>query len=230
MFVSDEDIFTKKELESWVETMGGYGAIITLPDNTYRLTQLKRKQTYKHYNGREAVIERIIEGNRYFCPHVRFKMSYFDDIDNETFYDVCDLLFSDMRNAKPRVIPKAYPHLCKICGAPSRKCAEYILCSNTKCKSWKYVKMKLPKPKLMPGDTKENPIVVRCESCGKIITGRKNKVAGGAYCINCDYVNEFKFETGKWYVFRRAAGRIVCRLNRDNEWGNGIKYVKTTKV
>lgn len=45
----------------------------------------------------------------------------------------------DVRLEEEIIKVKPYPHICKRCMFPARRCGNKILCSNTKCKSWQVI-------------------------------------------------------------------------------------------
>ncbi len=65
------------------------------------------------------------------------------------------------KKATPKVI-SPYPHTCSRCNSPSRNCAEFVMCSNYKCKTRVDVR-KLFKPAV----AKAKGRWIRCATCGR---------------------------------------------------------------
>jgi hypothetical protein len=63
-------------------------------------------------------------------------------------------------------LPKPYPHKCKLCKSPARKCESFVFCSNARCKSRVAFKKALPKPAVITYSVVDKEGFVLCETCG----------------------------------------------------------------
>jgi len=124
---------------------------------------------------------------------------------------------------------KPYPHKCKKCKAPGRKCGQVFLCSNLKCKTrTKFSRhYYTPAVKIAFGSTQANPIKIWCESCNRLadyMTARLYREESGVIRSRSDslfgcytvreHVTPFTYEVGLWYQYSQR----TSRLRSDGMW------------
>lgn len=190
MKTSAQYYFSKEELETWIESVGGIGAEIEIPHDAYYIHWL----TYEIVNHLGRGIKDTIIGieNVSGHPHVATRNGHW-------------FLSLSMRNIKPQIIPKPYPHICKKCKKPARQCGKITLCSNMKCKSRKQLKIFIKGFPETKYGTKDSPIIVRCDKCNEIVI---DFACGYEWFrgdwAKCKIHGEFKynFDHGKWYVYQ----------------------------
>jgi len=123
------------------------------------------------YEERCVVVEIEDELSRLNCPHVaglccHLLIPLHENNPGRRVWRIPFMALSPIKQTKPTI---AFPNKCKICNSMCRKFDTFILCSNQKCKSRngfkKYLKQFPKIPKIVPGATKENPIIVTCPKC-----------------------------------------------------------------
>lgn len=162
---TQEHYFTKEELEDWIESVGGIGAKIDIPEDAYYLDgeYLYSSSSVFADHPMSGDICGIDPDTRY-ALHVLFK---FRTASGLTYGS--PMLWPAMRKKKKwqaPIIP--YPKKCKKCGSPSRKCGKITLCSNMKCKERKQLKMfikNFPVKPVREGIDKTRPIYFMCDKC-----------------------------------------------------------------
>lgn len=118
-----------------------------------------------HYGGYVALIIPPIFNTPYTFGSYPIKLvvsQKFNTHDQVMFKQPKDLRVAPKNPVKP------YPHTCKKCKSPARKCGSIVMCSNLKCKTRKDFSALIKKfpasPKIKIG-TRENPIVIYCKEC-----------------------------------------------------------------
>lgn len=216
-------VFTKEELEKWVDHVGGIGSKVFVPEDAYYIdgggNYVDKKSRADIPTGEYF---EILEIETYPHPHIKFNTKH---VAIFNWY----LLFPSMRDTTPQKPIILYPNKCKKCFAPSRKLQEYTFCSNAKCKTRKNIKY--IKNNIKKGLTKDNPIIVRCPTC--------KEIAIDMMCVDYDYSSgkiiklynnnwakclvhekyKYTFEMDKWY----ACCQHQWRLNDDDQ-----EYILTT--
>lgn len=124
MRASKEYIFTKEELEDWVEYIGGIGSVIDVFKNYYSIGEGDSINDFNYPVHPPLVIVTGIAKNGYGYWHVMINNMW------------C-VLSLNMRDIKPVVKVNPYPNKCSVCHCPSRKIANVSYCSNMKCKTRK---------------------------------------------------------------------------------------------
>lgn len=190
MTIKDECIFTEDELKTWVESVGGVETRIAIPPDHFWIrgalfgsgSKILNKHTY-------GVIRRIETiQSKYWAVIFNFGDSL-----------LYGLVWPGMRIARPKIIVNPYPHICKICRAPSRRCIGFTLCSNASCKSrstfTKALSIKrVPKKEL--GNTCDHPIIPMCPICGNDRCGLGKE---GLLLCPRHGLTYYTFQVGKWY-------------------------------
>jgi hypothetical protein len=115
-------------------------------------------------------------------------------------------LFADVSAFKEAIVNKPinpYPHKCKVCHRPARKCSGFILCSNVKCKS----RRKIPVFKSFTEyNSKDNPISVLCPVCNRLAMNlfrNTNYVISSLSCRNCSR-QPYTFKINMWYKWEHG--------------------------
>lgn len=204
--ISPELIFTKKELDEWLDSIGGAGTEVTIPEDAYFLNRDKQSIKLKHYNAplinkKLKVVGITKYGDEY---HINLGSSWY-------------LLWPGMKNVCPKIIVNPYPHICKFCHSPARKCADNIFCSNYKCKSRKVIKY-IKAAKLI--NDKDNPIIVYCSTCNSICIDYKGGPGGNgsAKCPKCGRYVSYRFEINQWYASKCSGHEAVRYLGEPLWW------------
>lgn len=105
-----------------------------------------------------------------------------------------------------------YPHKCIRCNLPARKCGKMIMCSNSRCKSWKQIKKSFPPIEIKNYRDKNNYLI--CEKCRE---GISICLIGGIYrmaCLNRHISTYAKINgdkiiySGKTMVWKQSIGWI----------------------
>ncbi len=124
-----------------------------------------------------------------------------------------------LRKLNKKELPKVispYPHKCTNCNSPARKCASYILCSNTQCKANKKFKKailsKLPKMNKL-----------RCPTCNDFaveVSAVRDKNKQSKWRFSCAKKHMWKHEPAVndvvKYSSRNASNKDM--IWRDNQW------------
>lgn len=123
---------------------------------------------------------------------------------------------------EPKINIKPYPHICKLCSAPARKCIGFILCSNLQCKSKKQRNNVLPKHKKESTTSGDN--IIRCKICyGVAITAKLLRR------INLSSLQQASCSNGhQWNIIVMPGARRRCYTKMDcwHEWnGHGWEDV-----
>lgn len=122
---------------------------------------------------------------------------------------------------------KIYPHKCQFCNSSSRNVSGRVICSNTKCKSWKNIRAQMAKIKLPKfvnvgmGDTSDDPIMIKCSNCDHYCyTSAGNGTLRGSFvgCMWCHKDEKYKYEIGKWYKSLYKHGIYITQYVGMNEW------------
>lgn len=109
-----------------------------------------------------------------------------------------------------------YPHICKLCHSPSRRCDSYILCSNNYCKSRNKLRKLINKyPKIVLGQSKQHPIVLECPYSDMHNIDLSNH--GYGYCTRCDARCPIKIKEGIWYRPGRNC-LYIWQYTKQNGW------------
>lgn len=123
-------------------------------------------------------------------------------------------------------LAKIYPNKCNRCSSPARNCDKFILCSNNKCKSRgtfkKFIARYPQPPKIVPGQTMDNPIEVNCPKCG---TATYNFQCGNSFgsnkgnstCDSCNMQFNYTFQPNTFYVFKFSKHKVI-RLSSTMNW------------
>lgn len=177
-------IFTREELERWIEKMGGIGAEIVIPNQIY--ADKGKEALAKLVMGRTATIAGVWTQNN--VSVVVFNAKKHGIKYEGHLIDTIGIVWPDMRmkNYAPVI---TYPHKCKRCKSSARICGKVILCSNIKCKSRKQFKKFVKRFPEVESGTFDNPIVLLCPICNENIIQTypawifaDDKIAPAVYC------------------------------------------------
>lgn len=186
--IDEKLIFTAEELENWVDSVGGIGTQVKIPKSAYWIAgnqiQIPSPTLENSLDEINSVVDYVGK------QHIYFQSGWY-------------LLWPEMKHIKslPAIVP--YPHICKNCKSPARKCADKVFCSNVKCKTRNMFKY-FNKSKLTYG-TKEDPVIVKCPKCSKVVKlvyaliKIGNEHCGGIYCDEHNVV-KYNYEDGKYYM------------------------------
>lgn len=199
-------LFTKEELERWVESVGGIGAEVIIPEDAYWIDGQYRMRLHmtndQYFVGKKAKIIGVVE-THWHAFLVRLLSSNKKDYFDRYF------LWPAMRDAKLKVPIVLYPNKCKKCSWPSRQCDGYIFCSNAKCKTRKKIKYIKTHAPVIEYGTKENPFEARCPECYQLC----EDIGFIRQVIICPVHGDFsyKVEANKYYI--KNDGVYLCNGN-----------------
>jgi hypothetical protein len=121
---------------------------------------------------------------------------------------------------------KPYPHICKVCSSPARKCESITLCSNLHCRSRKKVSKKYKTEPIIHGSSPDYPLKVKCPIC-KCNVNQVNAYLPthnypAAYCKEHKW-QRYEFNVGYWYdVYSDGISQFLGHKN--GYWKTIKKY------
>lgn len=202
-----EHIFSLKQVEKWINKIGGVGTQVIIPKNAYYINEDNNLHTVLTPVGLIGVVNKAVARHRKFW-HVRF-------IVNDSPWH---LLWAEMKDVSLQKPIKLYTGICKDCRSPARRCDNRVFCSNEKCRSRKVFK-DLYAASMIEYNSKDNPIYFICDKCNKklcdilvnaIMTdGTKGDAS---YCPVHGYERR-ELEAGKWYV--RASNTVNRYMGKE---------------
>lgn len=104
----------------------------------------------------------------------------------------------DVEEPAPIIPEKPYPHKCKKCLSPARKCGGIVLCSNLNCNTTRKKCMKFFNSfKFEAGKDRSDPIEIKCIKCKKAT--RINLITDYIECSSCHTCYLFPYKASCWY-------------------------------
>lgn len=220
---TEQDIFTTKELERWIKSIGGIGTIVNIPDNYYALqrfhTEHRVVKSYLSYLDKDKPCGKVIQ------VHIPSAWSDFPHVLIKTREVSHNVLWHEMRLEQNKIITP-YPITCKRCKSPARRCDGYIFCSNAKCKTRrlipKFIKVKskfnfIPCPRCSQFPKLQNGIAI---NAGPVYKGYADiKI----YLLRCYYAHEWQVHIKELKVGDTLNHQIHHGLTYHSVW-DGSKW------